>query len=225
MPQGTFTAAFSGQKLPASKPVIALVTALFLFTVYGTLGLLGVLLSSKVGFPKICDPKISSRQRFIYPVYIGVGLGVFFIAIDMVFKQFHTMGPLPHPPFPTSLVASITASIGEEVLYRLFFIPFWMWLISVFIFNGKRKNKIFWIVTLFSAFVFALGHLPSLIYAMKIESICQLSAVLIGELLLLNGILSILAAYYFKLYGFLAAIGIHFWTDIVWHVIWGWFSH
>ncbi len=27
--------------------------------------------------------------------------------------------------------------------------------------------------------------------------------------------------YYFRKYGFLAAAGIHFWTDISWHVVYG----
>ena len=26
---------------------------------------------------------------------------------------------------------------------------------------------------------------------------------------------------YFRKYGFLAPVGIHFWADIVWHVLWG----
>jgi hypothetical protein len=44
---------------------------------------------------------------------------------------------------------------------------------------------------------------------------------LLVEMILLNGILSLIAAYYFKKSGFLAPVGIHFWADIVWHVIWG----
>ena len=32
-----------------------------------------------------------------------------------------------------------------------------------------------------------------------------------------------IAAYAFKKYGFLAPIGVHVWTDIVWHVLWGLF--
>jgi hypothetical protein len=42
-----------------------------------------------------------------------------------------------------------------------------------------------------------------------------------SEIILLNGIVSIFAAYYFRKFGFLAPVGIHFWTDVVWHVIWG----
>ena len=41
------------------------------------------------------------------------------------------------------------------------------------------------------------------------------------EIMLLNGVMSMFAAYYMKKNGFLAAVGVHFWTDIVWHVVWG----
>jgi hypothetical protein len=40
-------------------------------------------------------------------------------------------------------------------------------------------------------------------------------------MILLNGVVGLLAAWYFRKAGLLAAIGIHFWTDIVWHLVWG----
>jgi hypothetical protein len=43
----------------------------------------------------------------------------------------------------------------------------------------------------------------------------------LAEIILMNGILSIFAAYYFKKFGLFAPMGIHFWADIVWHTIWG----
>jgi hypothetical protein len=45
--------------------------------------------------------------------------------------------------------------------------------------------------------------------------------VFLAEILLLNGLLSLVAAYYFRESGFLAAVGVHFWTDMVWHVLFG----
>jgi hypothetical protein len=48
-----------------------------------------------------------------------------------------------------------------------------------------------------------------------------LPPLLLVEIFLLNGLLSIFAAYYFKKFGLFAPIGIHFWADIVWHTIWG----
>lgn len=57
--------------------------------------------------------------------------------------------------------------------------------------------------------------------AFGIEGVSEIPVALIGEIVLLNGALSLLATYYFRRYGFLAAVGVHFWTDVVWHVIWG----
>jgi hypothetical protein len=56
---------------------------------------------------------------------------------------------------------------------------------------------------------------------MGFETIRAIPLALIIELVILNGILAIFAAYYLKIYGFLAAAGVHFWTDVIWHVIWG----
>jgi hypothetical protein len=54
-----------------------------------------------------------------------------------------------------------------------------------------------------------------------VTSPLQFSPVLLLEIFLLNGLLSFFAAFYFKKSGFLAPVGIHFWTDIVWHTLWG----
>jgi hypothetical protein len=58
-------------------------------------------------------------------------------------------------------------------------------------------------------------------YLLGLQTIGDIPPPLLSEIILLNGSLSLLAAYYFKRSGFLAAIGIHFWADVVWHVIWG----
>ncbi|HMA61966.1 MAG TPA: CPBP family glutamic-type intramembrane protease [bacterium] len=219
LPQGTFI--IQEQQLPASKPVIALVNAAIMFFVYGGLGLAGIKFSKKLDFPDLMDAKISNRQRFMAPALIGIGIGVFFIIVDVFISQFHSLGQLPHPPFPTSLVASAVAGIGEEVIFRLFFITFWTWLVSYVILHKKGQNIVFWIVTIISALAFAVSHLPAIIVLYGFENFSQIPILLLFEIVLLNSFLSIFAADYFRKYGFLAAVGIHFWVDIVWHVIWG----
>jgi len=74
---------------------------------------------------------------------------------------------------------------------------------------------------LFSAFLFALAHLPSIIALYGLNTVSEIPAALILEIIILNGLLLVFAAYYFRKYGLLAAVGIHFWADIVWHVLWG----
>jgi hypothetical protein len=49
----------------------------------------------------------------------------------------------------------------------------------------------------------------------------QIPIIFIVEILVLNGIVGVVAGREFIKYGFIAAVGIHFWTDIVWHVIFG----
>jgi len=83
------------------------------------------------------------------------------------------------------------------------------------------QNTVFWIIVVFSSLSFAMGHLPSVMYLLGFKNIQDVPPALIGELILLNGVLSVIAAYYLRKYGFLAAVLVHFFTDLVWHVIWG----
>lgn len=224
LPQGSFTRTLPEQQLPASKPVMALVTAAVMLIVYGGLGFLGLRLSEKLGFSALWDSEVSNRQRFLEPLFVGMVTGVLFIVVDVLLRPLHTLGPLPHPPFPTSIVASAVAGIGEEVIFRLCFIPFWTWLISTVMLKGRWPGEVFWMVAVFSALAFALGHLPAVMVVFGIEEIGQVPVVLMSEIVVLNGTLSLLAAYYLRRYGFLASVGIHFWADVVWHVIFGFFS-
>ncbi|HDR89998.1 MAG TPA: CPBP family intramembrane metalloprotease [Bacteroidetes bacterium] len=221
LPQGDYAPVMPEQGLPAPRWVLGLVNAAIMLVIYGGLGLLGLYLSRKLGFAGILDPSVSHRQRFLVPLVTGIFLGLFIILCDEVFSRFHSLGLLPHPPFPTSLVASATAAIGEEIIFRLFFISFWVWLVSKVILKGKWQNGIFWIVTLFSAIAFGAGHMPSVMVFFQLESLSAIPSLLLGEIFLLNGVISVFAAYFFRKSGFLAAVGIHFWADMVWHVVWG----
>ncbi|MCW3132829.1 MAG: hypothetical protein N2V78_00615 [Methanophagales archaeon] len=220
LPQGSFLLT-PPQELPASKPVLAFVIAAIVLILYGGLGFIGLKLSQELGFADIWDSRVTNKQRFLIPALVGTAIGVFFIFADIILSQFHTLGPLPHPPFPTSLVASAVAGIGEEIIFRLFFISFWVWLVSFVILKRRWQNQIFWIVAILSSLAFAFGHIPSVMILFGLKNINQIPPALLSEIILLNGVLSIFAAHYFRKFGFLAAVGIHFWTDIIWHVIWG----
>ena len=95
-----------------------------------------------------------------------------------------------------------------------------MWLISYVLLKKKYQSQVFWIVTVLSAFAFAAGHLPSIMMLYEVTDPGAMPAPLLSEILILNGILSVFAVWGMRKFGFLAAVGIHFWADIVWHVIW-----
>lgn len=219
LPQGDF--ALPDQEIPIPKPIIALVNAVTILVFYGGLGFIGLKLSQKLGFADIWDDRVSTKQRFLLPALVGIGIGLFFIAVDVLLSQFHPLGSVPHPPFPTSLIVSAIAAIGEEIIFRLFLIPFGVWLISYVILKKRWPEQVFWMVAIFSALAFAFGHFPSVMVIFGIDQINEIPPVLMLEIILLNGVLSLFAAYYFRKDGFLAAVGIHFWVDVVWHLIWG----
>ncbi len=207
--------------MPAPLPVMALASGALVLVVYGGLGLAGFFLARTLGLPELWDTSITNRQRFLVPALVGAAVGLVLIVGDLIFSSINEVGRLPHPPFPTSLVASITAGIGEETIFRLFFISFWTWLVSKVILRGRFQTAVYWIASLFSAIAFGFGHLPSVMSLEGWASMAQVPGVLLGELLLLNGLISLAAAHLFRRYGVLAPVGVHFWCDVVWHVVWG----
>ena len=162
LPQGAGIPAASTQPLPASLPVMMLAVFAIVLVAYGGLGFLGLKLSQKLGIPNLLCAEVSDRQRFGLPALAGAGIGIFLILMDFVFTHFFSVGRLPHPPFPTSLLASLSAGIGEEIIFRLFFISFWTWLISYVLLRRRGLVPVYWVVSTLSALVFSASHFPSL---------------------------------------------------------------
>jgi hypothetical protein len=221
LPQGAMGTSTPQSQIPVWQ--LALGSAAFTAALYGVLGFIGLTLWRKLGFPDIWDARVTNRQRFLIPALVGAALGIVIIIGDLIFSPFNGMGRFIHPPFPTSLVAAIGAGIGEEILFRLFFISFWTWLVGKVILRGRGLTIIYWVVSVVAALAFAAAHLPAFMVVLGVSALGQLSPILLLEVFLLNGLMSIFAAYYFRKYGFLAPVGIHFWADIVWHVLWGLF--
>jgi Type II CAAX prenyl endopeptidase Rce1-like len=223
LPQDSYGTLIPAEQTPASPVVMALANAGIVLVLYGGLGWLGLLLSRKLALPEIWDASVSSQQRFVIPALVGLGTAMFFILADLLFSPINGIGRLTHPPFPTSIVASISAGIGEEIMFRLFFISFWTWLVSQVIFRARWQAPVYAVFSFLSAIAFSMAHLPALMFLQGWSDFSQVPAVLFVEIFLLNGTLSLLAAYCFKKYGFLAPVGVHFWTDIIWHALWGLF--
>ena len=221
LPQTPTGTTLPTQQLPPSPLVVALLGAGITLVLYGALGLIGFFLAGKIGLPNLWDERVSNRQRFLIPAVVGGALGLLIILGDQLFAPVNGTGHFPHPPFPTSIVAAITAGIGEETLFRLFFISFWVWLVSKVILRGRAFTPVYWVVSVFSAVAFGIAHLPSIMFLYGWSTMSQVPPMLIAEMILLNGIIGVAAAFLFKKYGFLAPVGVHLWCDVVWHVVWG----
>ncbi len=200
---------------------LALMNAALVLFLYGGLGYLGLRLTRKLGYPDLLDSRVTNRQRFLNPFIVGLWLGLLFIVADNLFGRLHPYGPLPHPPFPTSVLASFSAGIGEEMMFRLFFIPLLVWLVSHVVLKGEMERPVFWNAAIFSAVFFSIAHIPAVMVLLGLESLSEIPMPMMAELFLLNGTLSLVAAYFLRRSGYLAAVTVHTSANLVWHVIWG----
>lgn len=199
--------------------VLGLANAGLILVVYGTLGSLGILLARKSGLPGIYRQGASRRELFLRPLLIGVLIGAFFIAIDGAFAMTAQMAGPAHPPFPASIFASVAAGIGEEILFRLFWLSLWAYLLGLIFRRPEFGRFKRWAAISFAALAFAAVHLPSTMFLLGARTLSEIPAALLAEVLFLNTALGLVAGERYVRVGYLAAVGVHFWTDIVWHVI------
>jgi membrane protease YdiL (CAAX protease family) len=155
------------------------------------------------------------------PLLLGALTGVALILGDLIFAPYNDFGRFPHPEFPLSLLASLSAGIGEEIIFRGFILGLWALILNWAFKKFTGRSTALWIANIIAALAFGAGHLGTAIALTGVTSIADLHPILLVEIFLLNGIVGLVAGQQYMKTGLVAAIGVHFWTDIVWHVIWG----
>ncbi len=175
-------------------------------------GWIGIFMARRAGFTAMWQPGISQFKRFIEPGLLGVGMGLLTILFDVV-------QPLQGESlikFPASLVAYPLAAILEEIIFRLFLTTVFVWIISSALLRGRWQEIIFWVVSVFLAVFYTLSQLTQ--YQAIVASV---DLVMVARFFLVIAVYFILAAYYYRRYGFLAAISMHLGYFLVWDIIWG----
>ena len=217
-------AAVAGMPLPdmgVSNAVLGLANAGIVLVFYGLLGLAGFWFARKLGLPGIFSADGNWRRWFFIPLGLGLVCGVALVIGDMLFAPINGVGPMVHPGFPVSILASISAGIGEEIAFRGFMFGLWgvilNWLFKRF--NGR--SAALWIANVIAALAFGASHFGTVLVLTGASSLAELSPVLMVEIIVLNGIIGIIAGQRYMKDGLVAAVGVHFWTDVIFHVIWG----
>jgi len=209
--------------LPDLPPwALAVISGLFVLFIYNVLGIIGNRLSVKLQFREIKKTDFTNLVLHLRPIFWGIALGISFIFVDQIVGRTHGMLFLPHPPFPTSLFASLSAAIGEEIIFRLFLVSL-LYRLFLWISRERWKAECFFLAAAISAIAFSYGHLPSVLYFLKLQTISEIPSHILMEIFLLNSLLSLPAAYMMKNSGFLAAVTLHLSADFIWHVVYGYF--
>jgi len=133
------------------KPLAALANFGLMLIGYGLIGLLGYYLSRKLDWPGIFNKKENWKKLFLRPLYIGLIAGIALIVTQKIFVLFYNLGELPHPDFPLSIFASITAGIGEELIFRLFLVSFWAFILNLIFKRFNKQNITNWIAIVIAA--------------------------------------------------------------------------
>ena len=204
-----------------SNAVVGLANAGIVLVVYGLLGLAGIWFARKLGFPGIYSEDGNWRRWFFIPLLLGLVCGVMLIIGDVLFAPFNNYGRFVHPQFPMSIFASLSAGIGEEIMFRGFVFGLWGLLLNWLFKHFNGRIVALWIANLIAALAFGAGHLGTILFLTGASSLAELSPVLLVEVFILNGIVGLIAGERYMKDGLIAASGVHFWTDVVFHVIYG----
>lgn len=219
-------AAAAGMPMPdlgVSNLVLGLANAGIVLVVYSILGLAGFWFARKLGLPGIFSEDGNWRRWFFIPLFLGLVCGAGILIGDLLFAPINGFGRFPHPAFPVSILASLSAGIGEEILTRGFVFGLWGLILNWLLKRFDGRTAALWIANVIAALAFGASHLGTIFILTGASSMADLSPVLLIEVFLLNGIIGLIAGWRYMKDGLVAAAGVHFWTDVVFHVLWGLF--
>jgi membrane protease YdiL (CAAX protease family) len=219
--------AFAGVKAPQINIpplVLGAGSAVIVFVLYGLLGSLGYWFARKLGLPGIYSQDGNWRRWVVIPLILGLVSGVALIIGDLLFAPINTIGRFPHPIFPASIFASLAAGIGEEIAFRVFVFGLWALILNWVLSRFNGRTAALWIANLIAALAFGAGHLGIIFLLTGAQTIGEVPTALLAEVFLLNGVIALLAGWRYMKDGLVAASGVHFWTDVVFHVFWGFFA-
>ena len=201
--------------------VLGLANVGIVLVFYGLLGLAGYWFARSLELPGIFRENGNMRDWVWLPVLYGVVCGIALVIADILFAPINNFGRFPHPEFPFSVLVSLGAGIGEEILFRGFVFGLWAFLLNLVLKRWNKTKLALWIANIISAIAFGAGHLPAAMLILGLQTLAQLPSILLVEIFLLNGLVAIVAGQRYVKDGLVAAVGVHFWTDMVWHVLWG----
>lgn len=180
------------------------------------IGLACTWLSRRVGFPGLLDHRVSTRERYLVPIVLGLGLGAFAILVDAtthwtsIAAAKMGIGSI-HIPFPASALIYPGGAIIVDVIYYLVPIPVLMWIVSRVFLKGDSPPWLFWSVGVLAAAIEPMtrdgsfpGHpaiLVTLFASDYLENLAQVAV--------------------FRRAGFLAPVILRVVFYVVWHVLWG----
>jgi membrane protease YdiL (CAAX protease family) len=212
------------QNLPIPIPLALLLSVLQSSVIFSILIFFGLKLSNKVGLglpileSYIVKAKVRNNINAILKpsIFAGIIIGLIIISLDFLFIKIGvTLEGSATISAWKGFLASFYGGIGEEILLRLFFMTFIVWVFSKLTKSEEiiKNNFMMWLSIVLTALMFGLGHLPAT------ASLTALTPIIVFRSLLLNGIGGIVFGWLYWKKGLESAMIAHFSADIMLHVV------
>ncbi len=189
---------------------------------FGALGLIGIWCGRATGFPEAWAAHVSNKQRLLLPAAIGLALGAIETVIDTLTAGTKALAVVTGQPsfnidFPGSLLAYSGGAIQVEVLYRLFSLPFLLWLISTVVLRGRGQRLALWVLGALAAGFEPVGQGVFLF----LGGGGVLTPLMLASYLVTALPSNVLAVILFRRYGLLAPLALRWGEYLIWHILYG----
>lgn len=200
----------ASQSLAFSPIALAIVLAL---------GLLGAWLAPRAGF---AEPARGDK-RDLKAWWLPIGLGLVYGAIESVrdlaadgtgTRNLVSGGVVSHAQFPPSLLFYLYGTWFLESFLRIFWLPFFVFVVSRLLLRGRGDKTVFWIGAMIAAL-----YEPSPFMMERLHSGDPLGAA--AELLQPLFVANLIAAWEFRRFGVAAPFVMRYAFYLVWHVLYG----
>ncbi len=177
--------------------------------VVATLGLVGVGLSERTGFPDIWDTRVPITHRLLIPLLLGMAFGLGFRVLGLG----QSLPDPEQPPFPASIPYFLYGAGLSEILFRLFPMPLLVWLISNLLLRGRAQASVSWGAAGLSSLLEPLSQVG----AMLLLGVGSGPAIAFIFALILS--VNLVQGWLFRACGFGASLVMRLAFYSVWHII------
>ncbi len=211
--------------VPMPLPLTMLIIVAQSALLFAILIFIGLKLSTKLGFQIPIVEKLVAKEKIDFnvkplikiSVILGSLTGVAIILFDLILSRVGLESIFKEISVPIwqGFLASFYGGINEEIVMRLFFMTFIVWLLTKIIGSkGKiiENNLIVWTAIIVAALLFGIGHLPIT------SELVTITPLIIFRALLLNGIAGIVFGWLYWKKGLESAMIAHFSADIIIYV-------
>lgn len=156
-----------------------------------------------------------SRKVVLTSILVGVVVCLILLGFIYIQKAFFPIDApkFKHPSALPSLLASFSAGVTEEIVFRLGIMSLFVTILQYFSKIKIPSNRIIWISNIAVGIIFGIIHLP------MSNNYWELTPIVIGFTIFGNVITGTTFGWIFWRYGLLMAILAHFCFDVVFHVI------